>query len=316
MKKITIFSVIAAFSLTPGIQAMQRSSKARSRESSQETAPKEPSQSDLNTQLWRAIYLEGDKTKTKQLIAAGADVNYLLYATTVLMAAAKKGLLDCMHLLIEGGAQVNFACQYASDQTALHCAARQGQHEAIHLLIENKATVDPIFNDWLGDGKQTPLMLAARQGHPDCVRELIAGGANVNYIDQNYRTNGNTALFVATDNCVSLLLDAGANFEHADAQGNTAFTFASRNGNTERCELLIERMLNNPKEKMGKFLAACKKANYCYQYSNLRNIFERLFPIIKQDNRNRVLALVKAIHDDHPNRMALKAHLLKKYFNQ
>jgi ankyrin repeat protein len=75
----------------------------------------------------------------------------------------------------------------------------------------------------------TALMCASWNGHIECLQLLIDAGANVNM--QNI--DGNTALIWASRNshieCLQLLVDAGADLYTRNKDGYTAFTWASQN---------------------------------------------------------------------------------------
>ncbi|KAJ3662432.1 hypothetical protein Zmor_006782 [Zophobas morio] len=62
--------------------------------------------------------------------------------------------------------------------TALHWAAAYGQYNTVLLLLANGAEIDV-----LGPEEETPLTLAANGGHHDVIRLLIDKGANVNHAD-------------------------------------------------------------------------------------------------------------------------------------
>ena len=290
--KFYLFSIIAVFSLWPNIHAMD-----------QEGATNNP-------------YHESLRNTCKQLIEKN-DVNYAQYGVSMLMQVTEEGLIDCMRMLIEAGADVNFVQIRGQDKTVLHCVAQKGNLEATRLLIENKATIDPIY--WSSyEGKLTPLMLAAEYGHQNCVRELIAAGANLNYADDHYVTNGNTALLMARENCIPLLVDAGADIFHANQVGVSALSKAIYSCNQQLSEYLIERILNQPKEKISKFLSACKNSHSPAHYAQIRNLFRQLFPTLIRENKARVFAIINGIYEDprFPGITSLKSRLLKKYFNQ
>lgn len=254
---------------------------------------------------------------TCKLLIEKNDVNRVNYGVSMLMQVTRDGFLDCMRMLIEAGADVNFVQIPGQDKTALHYVAQQGSLEAVRLLIENKATIDPIY--WTShEGKPTPLMLAAEYDHQDCVRELIAAGANVNYVDDHYVTNGKTALLAAKENCIPLLLDAGADIFHANQYGVSVLFKAIESCNQPLSEYLIERILNQPKEKIGKFLYAYKKSHSPVHYAQIRDLFQQLFPVLVRENKARIAVIINGIYLDlrFPGITSLKSDLLKKYFNQ
>ena len=92
---------------------------------------------------------------------------------TPLYVASCHGSLECVHLLIEAGAQID---QGMTDigETPLHAAAEEGHIEVVRFLVESGAKKDQGMTD---DG-ETPLWVAAWKGHLEVVRFLVESGAN------------------------------------------------------------------------------------------------------------------------------------------
>jgi len=163
----------------------------------------------------------GNLQEVKQLIAAGADVNYLkikedfdeYYEMTPLMLAAKNGHLPVVRELIKAGADLNqttlavnrcpepgddftaleMVCLQHTDiatelakagvnaRSILYCAAITGNLDLLNTALEKGADVNSLY----GQGF-SPLMLAAKEGYKDFVTELIKAGADVNYSNDDY----------------------------------------------------------------------------------------------------------------------------------
>jgi len=126
--------------------------------------------------LPKAAY-DGNADVVRQLIEAGADVNYRQRhdTPTPIHWAAKQGHADVVRLLIEAGADVS-AEETAGEftrMTPLHWAA-SGHADVVRLLIEAGADVNAMTI--LG----TPLHLAVAEDNADVVRLLIEAGADVN----------------------------------------------------------------------------------------------------------------------------------------
>ena len=77
---------------------------------------------------------------------------------TPLYVASRHGSLECVHLLIEAGAQID---QGMTDigETPLHAAAEEGHIEVVRFLVESGANKDQGATD---DGA-TPLLVAAEE---------------------------------------------------------------------------------------------------------------------------------------------------------
>jgi uncharacterized protein len=178
----------------------------------------------------------GDAAIIKLLLAAGADANGSLSSgQTMVMIAARTGKADAITALVARGANVN-ARESVLGETAMIWAAAENHAAAIGTLASAGADVNARSNvlqfpqrDY-GDGKSgrftvlprggwTPLMYAARQDARDAIIALVKAGAGLNAVDPD----GTTALTLAVINAhfeaATLLLDAGADPNVADARG-------------------------------------------------------------------------------------------------
>ena len=90
-----------------------------------------------------------------------------------LIAAASEGQVETVRDLIAAGADVNFRNDYRVFSLIL--AATQGHTEIVQVLIAAGADVNA--RDSYG---YSSLILAANQGHTEIVRDLITAGADVN----------------------------------------------------------------------------------------------------------------------------------------
>jgi len=127
----------------------------------------------LGRQLIEALNA-GQMTEARDLVNAGADVNYYLPGDgTPLVIAARFGSRDMVEFLLAQGADVNQAAP--GDGNALIMASAFGHLDLVTLLIERGAQVDGVVH-----GDETPLINAARMGRLDVARYLIAQGADVN----------------------------------------------------------------------------------------------------------------------------------------
>jgi ankyrin repeat protein len=103
------------------------------------------------------------------------------HRSTPLIYASKKGHVDVVRVLLEGGAILDKADSIRS--TALHYAASYGHLDVCTLLLDRNATVDPV-NWW----KDTPLHCAARNGHLSVVMLLVEKGADVRLKNEDAQT--------------------------------------------------------------------------------------------------------------------------------
>jgi ankyrin repeat protein len=215
---------------------------------------------------------QGDIERVKSLLESGADVNSWSnlgsHSNTPLMYAVYMGHYEVAKILIEAGADVNAA--HSTDHTVLYHALESPelQAEVIQLLVDAGVNIDytPLF--WViqyqCDNIEAPeimtilidagadvneqdqngvtvLIAAACRGSNQLVDILLRLGAEVN---ATMEASGRTALACAVMNeqieTVRLLIEAGADLEIADKQGNTPLMTAKSTGSEEIIELLKE----------------------------------------------------------------------------
>ena len=193
---------------------------------------------DLNCKEIRAkavsvAAVHGNEECLDLLIQAGADVNWSSCRSTVaIVSAAWHGHSKCLDLLLAAGAEVNTQDEYGN--TPLVLAAWNGHTVCLESLLQAGADV----NTHNIEGS-TAVYFAASEGHENCLRELIKVGANVNNLD----LNENSALHKATVNnkavCVELLIQAGADVNIRYEHGDTALIRAAEMGYDKCVDLLI-----------------------------------------------------------------------------
>jgi ankyrin repeat protein len=157
--------------------------------------------------------------------------------------------------------------QLTPEEQALMEAAYTGDLEEVRRLV-----VDGTSIDFVDVERRGPLMFAAFNGHAVVVEFLLDAGAEIDKKDSNGRTalmyassgpfaetvdlllvrgaevnvqgtlEGFTPLMTAAAEGLAdvarILLDAGADRDITDVDGDTALSFAQQNGHTEVVELL------------------------------------------------------------------------------
>ena len=156
--------------------------------------------------------------------------------------AARRGDVEWMGTLIDGGADVNAAID--GDGSPLIAAARAGHLAAVKLLLDRGADVNLAVE---GDGN--PLIMAAREGHRDVVSLLLDRGALVNRVVPSDETALIQASASGHVEVVTLLLARGADVNlrvWADRSGpqsagewRTALSMAQRARHTAVVRLLV-----------------------------------------------------------------------------
>ena len=101
-------------------------------------------------------------------------------------------------------------------------AAREGHNDALKQLLE----LGDVDSDVTDDNGWTLLRTASWSGQEQCVKVLLEAGAKVNLYDGELRTALRAACWAGHLECVKLLLEAGADIDHVDSEGRTALIAA------------------------------------------------------------------------------------------
>jgi Ankyrin repeats (3 copies) len=95
--------------------------------------------------------------------------------SNLLLFAASHGILSLAELMLDAGADVNFAAGKDHDHTSLHYAASNGHLEVTKLLLNRGAHVNSASDKASG---HTPLHYAVRKDHREVVKLLLDRGAD------------------------------------------------------------------------------------------------------------------------------------------
>ena len=204
---------------------------------------------------WAAHW--GDLETVDALLHEGANATALnRYGATPLSEAVRIGGAPLIEKLLKAGADPN-TFTTAQAETVLMKASREGNVEAVKVLLDHGAEVNAKEN-FRG---QTALMWAAAEGHPDIVSMLAAHGAELDIRSYDRDTSlpkmaagtpaapiargGLTALLFAARqgqiDTTKALLDAKADINALDSDGNNALTLAILNTHYDLAQLLIDR---------------------------------------------------------------------------
>ncbi|XP_059482836.1 histone-lysine N-methyltransferase EHMT2 isoform X2 [Neocloeon triangulifer] len=219
---------------------------------------------------------DGDTEYVLNILSFGHNLNHVFTKNgnkTALHAAAEKGHLATVHLLVQAGAQLdvmdseqmtplmqavitehNPVLKYlikagasliikgTDGMTALHLAAKNGNYEACTLILtEQNTTSTRTLLDAQDDGGWTALVWACEHGHFGIVKYLVTKKADplIRDTEQNIALHWST--FSGSADICELLLNSGCNVNAANAQGDTPLHIGSRQDNYEVVLLLLAR---------------------------------------------------------------------------
>jgi uncharacterized protein len=189
---------------------------------------------------------------------------------TGLHAAAHRGDIDALEQSLKASPNVNVRDSYG--RTALHIATFAKQRNAIRALVKGGVSLDALERDRydavtiasVADDEETlrvllsagasaklttsiydgtALIAAAHLGHDGVVRQLIAAGAPLDHINNLHWTAVIEAIVLGNGGArhqatLRALIDAKANLQLSDRQGNTPLSLARARGYQEMIKML------------------------------------------------------------------------------
>ena len=163
---------------------------------------------------------------------------------TPLIAAAEKGHLECVKILLRYNADIEsraefsaiFAMQIRFTFSSLFLAASNGHLYVLSCLVENGADV----NSPRSDDNFTPLMIASTNDHMNIVTFLVENGANIDLQNKNGDTALHFAVCANLPKVVKKLLTLGAS-QLYNNQRLTPLLMGSDICNVEMVESLISK---------------------------------------------------------------------------
>ena len=175
----------------------------------------------------------GDVVKAEALLQRGARTE-TFHGTTPLAIAARREDAAMVRLLIQYGADVNAFSE--RDFTALTAAAARGGVETLSILLESGAQVDHYRKGRIAF--RSALQAAAEEGHTAAIKLLLDAGADVNACCG--RRGGTSALQGAIKSRkfenIRLLLDHGAHVNPcciSEEDGTTTLNAAIQTGDID-----------------------------------------------------------------------------------
>ena len=140
--------------------------------------------------------VRNDVAALRRLLADGHDADAGGDTWTPLIWAARSGSIEAIHLLLDGGADVNLPGSSGDDwdATPLQHAILQRRPAAVRLLLERGADL----HRGAGPGSPAPLLLAAGDADPAILTLLLAHGADPTVEDENGATPLSRAVSAGT----------------------------------------------------------------------------------------------------------------------
>jgi ankyrin repeat protein len=187
--------------------------------------------------LHRAAW-HGDVPKLKSLIAAGANLEARdARGRTPLHLATHARQREAVKLLAKAGAKLDALEDDRYD--AVTIASVADDVPTLALLLSLGASAKQVTSRYDG----TALIAAAHLGHDEVVRQLIAAGAPLDHVNNLHWTAAIEAVVLGDggprhQRTLAALVDAGANLQLADRQGNTPLQLAKARGYTAMMKLL------------------------------------------------------------------------------
>ena len=181
---------------------------------------------------------KGNVTKIEQLAVLKADVNARdSNGRTPLHVATFAKQHGAIRALVKAGADINLFDKDRYDGVTI--AAVADDEQTLRLLLALGASARLITSRYDG----TALIAAAHLGHDGVVKQLIAAGAPLNHVNNLHWTAAIEAVVLGNGGArhqetLRALIEAGANLQLTDRQGNTPLQLARSRGYTEMVDLL------------------------------------------------------------------------------
>lgn len=185
-----------------------------------------------------AAAFSGNVAKIDKLAAAKADVNARdSRGRTPLHVAAFAKQREAIRALAKAGAGIDLLENDRYDGVTI--AAVADDEETLRVLLSLGASAKQVTSRYDG----TALIAAAHLGHDGVVRQLIAAGAPLDHVNNLHWTAVIEAIVLGDggprhQSTLKALIDAGANVQLKDRQGNTPLQLARSRGYTEMVRML------------------------------------------------------------------------------
>jgi ankyrin repeat protein len=180
----------------------------------------------------------GDGAKVATLLAGGADLKQRdAHGRTALHVATFARQREVIRVLAHHGVDLNTLENDRYD--AVTIAAVAGDEDTLRELLVLGASAKQTTSRYDG----TALIAAAHLGHDGVVRQLIAAGAPLDHVNNLHWTAVIESIVLGDggprhQRTLKALIDAKANLQLADRQGQTPLQLARARGYTQMVQLL------------------------------------------------------------------------------
>ncbi|RYY57617.1 MAG: ankyrin repeat domain-containing protein [Comamonadaceae bacterium] len=181
----------------------------------------------------------GDVAQIETLAAARADLDARdAHGRTPLHVAAFARKRDAIRALARAGAALNLLENDRYD--AVTIASVANDEETLRVLLALGASARQVTSRYDG----TALIAAAHLGHAGVVRQLIAAGAPLDHVNNLHWTAVIESIVLGDGGArhvdtLRALIDARANLQLADRQGQTPLALARARGYTTMVDMLV-----------------------------------------------------------------------------
>ncbi|KOS23183.1 Ankyrin-3 [Escovopsis weberi] len=223
-----------------------------------------------------AAAFDGNLELVQLLIEAGADVNHA--DGWALQTAATEGYDKIVEELLSHGADVNACTSNANFKqgTALQGACESGKANIVELLLGHDA------NPNLGTGPDAPpVVAAAMRGEDGIVSHLVQAKADLDVFGgSDHSTPLINAAAYLPQASLKLILDAGADINLPNDEGESALIVAARRGEVEAVTFLIDNgadLMHSSKQGMN----ALQSAFHSQQYECMGVLVDRISMVLE-----------------------------------
>jgi uncharacterized protein len=183
----------------------------------------------------------GEVAAIDKLAAQGASLNARdVYGRTPLHVATFARRREAISALVRAGADLHLLENDRYDCVTI--AAVADDEETLRVLLSLGASAKLVTSRYDG----TALIAAAHLGHDGVVKQLIAAGAPLDHVNNLHWTAVIESIVLGNggprhQETLRALIQAGANLQLTDRQGNTPLALARSRGYTEMARMLEQK---------------------------------------------------------------------------